>query len=266
MMQEQELQPQNNQLIERLLDEQQQSKPSALDAFAVDNQVLITTSRVVNIRYRLYFLVTLVVLVIFVVNLLLPAWDTYQESRAELSTITQQLSTFATKKLQSDADKQLIATIESQTPTIISCLNTRTQCNDIDTSLKTNFSFARSYIQLNNLTDPKMTVNEKILLTNINEYLLKDIKTSQNNGIINQIAIGEPTVFYGNLYYVPLRLNITFATKDALLSFVENIEEKVFSDARYRVLYKINKINYDLAHYTLQQQADIDMNAYYYTD
>lgn len=188
MMQEQ-VQQQNSQLIERLLDEQQQSKPSDLDAFASDNQVLITTSRVVNIRYRVYFLITLVVLVIFVVNLLLPAWDTYQESREELSTITQQLTTFTTKKLQSDADKKLIATIETQTPTIISCLNTRTQCTDIDASLQKNFSFARSYIQLNNLTDPKMAVNEKILLTNINEYLLKDIKTSQNNGVINQIAI-----------------------------------------------------------------------------
>lgn len=63
-----------------------------------------------------------------------------------------------------------------------------------------------------------------------------------------------------------MRLNITFDTKDALMSFVENIEEKVFADERYRVLYKIDKINYDLANYTVQQQADIDMNAYYYTN
>lgn len=264
-MQEQETQ-QNSQIIDRLLWEQQQTKASPVDTSAENSQVLITTSRVVSIRYRIYFIVLLLVLVVFVTNVLLPAWDDYQDTKTDVRSIDMQIASFETKKLQSEADHALIKKIDAQQSNIISCLNTRANCAQIDVSLKNNFSFARSYIQLNNLTDPKMAVNEKILLANINEYLLKDSTTISQNGDINQIAIWEPQQFYDNLYYVPVKLNITFATKDALLSFIENVEEKVLEKADYRVLYKIDKVNYDLANYTTQQQVDIDMNAYYYTD
>ena len=63
-MQEQETQ-QNSQIIDRLLGEQQQAKSSQIDTLAEDNQVLITTSRVVSIRYRIYFVILLLVLIIF---------------------------------------------------------------------------------------------------------------------------------------------------------------------------------------------------------
>lgn len=194
-MQEQATQ-QNSQIIDRLLGEQQQKKSVEIDKFAEDNQVLITTSRVVSIRYRIYFIVLLLVLVIFGNNILLPARDKYQSIQTEVSDINLQISSFETRKLQSDADQKLITKIETQQSNIIACLNTRTNCSAIDPALRTNFSFARSYIQLNNLTDPKMFVNEKILLANINEYLLRDPLTKAKNGLINKIAIGEPKQFF----------------------------------------------------------------------
>ena len=194
-MQEQATQ-QNSQIIDRLLGEQQQKKSVEIDKFAEDNQVLITTSRVVSIRYRIYFIVLLLVLVIFGNNILLPARDKYQSTQTEVSDINLQISSFETRKLQSDADQKLITKIETQQSNIIACLNTRTNCSAIDPALRTNFSFARSYIQLNNLTDPKMFVNEKILLANINEYLLRDPLTKAKNGVINKIAIGEPKQYF----------------------------------------------------------------------
>jgi len=264
-MQEQAAQ-QNSQIIDRLLGEQQQKKSADTNTLAEDSQVLITTSRVVSIRYRIYFIILLLVIVIFGNNILLPAWDNFQSTQTQVSDITLNISNFTTKKLQSDADQSLIKKIENQQWDIISCLNTKTNCSAIDPSLRTNFSFARSYIQLNNLTDPKMFINEKILLANINEYLLRDPLTKAKNGLINQIAIGEPKQFFWNLYYVPLKLNVTFDTKDALISFIDNIEKRVLADANYRVLYKIDKVNYDIANYATQQKVDMDLNAYYYTD
>ena len=264
-MQEQAAQ-QNSQIIDRLLGEQQQKKSADIDILAEDSQVLITTSRVVSIRYRIYFIVLLLVLVIFGNNILLSTWDTFQSTKTEASDINLQISSFQTKKLQFDADQKLIQKIENQQSDIISCLNTRANCSAIDPALRNNFSFARSYIQLNNLTDPKMFVNEKILLANINEYLLRDPVTKAKNGLINKIAIGEPKQFFWNLFYVPLQLNVTFNTKDALLSFIDNVEKRVLADANYRVLYKIDKVNYDIANYATQQNVDIDLNAYYYTD
>ncbi len=258
--------PQNSQIIDRLLGEQQQKKSGEIDTLAENSQVLITTSRVVSIRYRVYFIVLLLVLIIFGSNILLPARDDYQDTKTEVTDINMQISTFESKKLQAEADKKLIEKIENQQSNIISCLNSRINCSSIDPSLRNNFSFARSYIQLNNLTDPKMAVNEKILLANINEYLLKNPVTKVKNGLVNKIAIGEPKQFFWNLYYVPLQLNITFDTKDALISFIDNVEKRVLSDLDYRVLYKIEKVNYDIANYTTQQEVDVAMNAYYYTD
>jgi len=194
-MQEQAAQP-NNQVIDRLLGEQQQKKSEVIDTFAEDNQVLITTSRVVSIRYRIYFIVLLLVLVIFGNNILLPAWDNFQSTKTDVSNIDLQISSFQTTKLQSEADKALIQKIENQQSDIVSCLNTRENCSSIDPALRTNFSFARSYIQLNNLTDPKMFINEKVLLANINEYLLRDPVNKSKNGLINKIAIGESKQFF----------------------------------------------------------------------
>lgn len=194
-MQEQVTQ-QDSRIIDRLLGEQQQTKSADIDKFAEDDQVLITTSRVVSIRYRIYFIVLLLVLVIFGNNILLSAWDDYQGTKVEVSDIDLEISNFETRKLQSDADQALIQKIDDQQANIISCLNTRENCAAIDPTLRANFSFARSYIQLNNLTDPKMFVNEKILLANINDYLLRDPLTKAKNGLINKIAIGEPKQFF----------------------------------------------------------------------
>jgi len=185
----------NDQIINRLLNEQQ--APDAkqqIIAGADESQVLITGSRVVSIRYRVYFLIALIVGVIFVNYLLLPAWDTFQTTRGELQTINLQIGGFTTKKLQMDADKALITKMEAQQDKIVSCLNTRNGCQEIDQSIRNNFGFARSYIQLNNLTDPKMVINEKILLANINEYLLRE-DDGTKNGNITKIAIGESKQF-----------------------------------------------------------------------
>lgn len=254
----------NDQLITRLLWEQK--APDAKEVLlANDSQVLITTSRVVSIRYRVYFLIVLILGLLFGNYILLPARDTFQSTRADLQTINLEISNFDTNKLKMDADKALITKMEKQQDTIVTCLNSRAGCQDIDQAIRNNFSFARSYIQLNNLTDPKMVINEKVLLANINEYLLKNNNGSRN-GVINKIAIGESKQFMWNLRSVPLQLTITFDNKDSLLSFLDNVEKKILPDPLYRVLYKIDKVSYDIANYTTQQNVEIDLNAYYYTN
>ncbi len=254
----------NNEILDRLLVEQTQS-PRGEATLAQDDQVLITTSRVVNIRYRLYFLILLVVGFLFTYYIVLPAWNSFVSVQAEYSTLATQVVSFASKKKAMDTDKALIEKMENQSSLIVSCLNTKQWCKEIDPAIRENFSFARSYIQLNNLSLPRAMVNEKILLVNINEYLLKDV-SGVKNGKLNAIRIGEPKNFEGNLYVVPVRLTVDFANKDAFLSFVDNVEKKILSNAQYRVLYKIVDVSYDITHYDEQQTVDISLNAYYYQD
>lgn len=254
----------NNEILDRLLVEQTQS-PRGEPILAQDDQVLITTSRVVNIRYRLYFLILLVIGFLFTYYLALPAWTQFSSTRADYSALTTQVSSFDVKKKEMEADKVLIGKMQGQESLIVSCLNSKVACKEIDPAIRDNFSFARSYIQLNNLSTPRAMINEKILLANINEYLLKDV-SGLRNGQLNDIHIGEPKNFEENLYVVPVRLSVDFDNKDAFLSFVDNVEKKILSNAQYRVLYKIMDVSYDITHYAEKQTVDISLNAYYYQD
>lgn len=76
-----EQQPNNEQIIERLLGEQKAPNAKETMIAGTDDQILITTSRVVGIRYRVYFLVCLVLAVIFGNYILLPARDVFQTTR-----------------------------------------------------------------------------------------------------------------------------------------------------------------------------------------
>jgi hypothetical protein len=91
-MQPQPQDPTNNeQIIDRLLREQKQpseaGKSGTQDVLSPDKQLLITTSRVISIRYRVYFLVLLLLIFLFGNYVLLPAWDAFQNTTANLHSI-----------------------------------------------------------------------------------------------------------------------------------------------------------------------------------
>ena len=255
---------QNKEILDRLLVEQKQSSREQ-HLLANDDQVLITTARVVNIRYRLYFLVLLVIGGLFAFYIAYPAWNVFDGIRQQYSSLSTQILSFTSQKAQMDADKALIAKMESQEPLIVSCLNSRIGCKEIDADIQKNFSFARSFIQLNNLSESKAVINEKVLLANINEYLLKDAQGNKN-GKLNFLHIGEPQHFEGNLYMVPVNLSVDFDNKDVFLSFLDNVETKIVTNPAYRVLYKVANVSYDITHYSEKQTVGILLNAYYYQD
>lgn len=259
-----------NKLIDQLISNQ--SSNGAGDAHITqdtEGQVLITTSRVVSIRYKIYVLALLVLVAYFCYSYLQPLYNDYVSTNAKLTNISAEIATFPIKKTHYEADSKLVTTITKQQNQIVSCLNYQLWCNQLDVSIQNNFGVARSYIQLNSLSAPKMLVDEKKILANINEYLIK--KTSSDpsvisrskNGNINNISIGEPKIWSWILSFVPIRINITFADKDSLLSFIDNVERNVLDDPAYRILYKLNEVSYDIVKYTDEQKVDILMYAYY---
>ena len=115
-----------------------------------------------------------------------------------------------------------------------------------------------------------MIVNEKLILANINEYLIRNIQnwdfTKNKNWVIDRISIWDPAKYDSNLYSVPVRLNISFENKDYLLSFISNVERKILVNQDYRILYKIDQVSYDVVDYNDKQNVDIVLIAYYYQD
>lgn len=256
---------QNQDLIQKLMEQQNEQQDQK-----EDEQISISTARVSSIKYRLYVLVFLALIIVGVVDYILPSREKTLWLKVIIADKQQQITNFLDKKSQYEKDKDLISLIETNESKIISCVNYKTECTAITQEIRDNFGFARSYLQLNNLHDAKMEINEKILLANINEYLLK--KVSQNKDDIekiwkiNSISLWESKVVMSQLYSIPIRLEASFANKDYLLTFIENVDKNVLEAKSYRILYKIDEINYNIMEYDEEQVVDIKMHAFYYQE
>jgi len=225
-----------------------------------EEEQVISTARVTSVKYKLFSLVLLLVVFLWVFNFVLPLWDKIQSLLSQQDAKQNQLIAINKQYTEYEKDKRLITTILQKEPQILACLNSQQGCKDLDEVLKSNFSFVRSFLLLNNLSDPKMEVNEALLLANINEYLLK----TPANGILQSISFWTPALVNQTLYTVPVDISATFQNKDDLLSFIDNVDRRILEDKHYRILYKIDEIGYDIMHYATEQTVTLHMHAFYY--
>jgi hypothetical protein len=202
-------------------------------------------------------------------NYITPSQAKIEELHGVIQSKEQEIAWFLETKGKYEKDKDLIALIESNEEKIVSCVNQRIACTEIPQTIRENFGFARSYLQLNNLHDPKMEINEKIILANINEYLIRRLNketvgSSNRVWTIGSISIGAPSVVANNLYSIPIRLQASFENKDDLLLFIENVDKNVLDKKQFRILYKIDEIGYNIMQYEQQQTVSIQLHAFYY--
>lgn len=254
----------DNDIINKLIENQ---TPSDSDKSAND-QISVSTARISSIKYRFYVILLLGLILVWVFNYLIPSWEKTKWLQATIQNKNQEINNFLKKKQQYEKDKDLIGLIENKENTIISCVNYKIWCSEIPEEIRDNFWFARSYLNLNNLYDPKMEINEKIILANINEYLLKDLnqKNSSRIGKVTTISLGDPEVVVSQLYSIPIKLEASFENKNKLLTFIENVDKNVLENKTYRILYKIDEINYNIMNYNEEQTVSIKMNAFYYKE
>ncbi len=108
-----------------------------------------------------------------------------------------------------------------------------------------------------------MDFDQKRILANIDMFLLKN-NLSSSNGEVQTItfASSQPVDKSIWLYKVPITLTIDFNDNKALLSFIQNIERKIFLDNP--MLYKILSVNYDITKYNEIQSVTLTIEAYFY--
>ncbi len=221
--------------------------------------------RIVSIRYRLYSIILIILIIIWIFNYIIPKQENYKNSKQTLESLRTEVNNYSIKQRELQIDIDLSQKIENWEEKILECINDEKWCEQLDPQIKKNFSEAVSYLQANSLSSIKMSVDEKMILKNINEYLTKkDFNWVSKNWEINKISIWDPTEFKSNLYYVTVYSNITFKNKDWLLSFINNIEKKINPQKDLRILYKIDEISYDLMAYQEEQNVDIYLKAFYY--
>lgn len=128
-----------------------------------------------------------------------------------------------------------------------------------------------SFLLFHSLFSEKMPVNERKVLKNINEYLIRDWVSEWSrtiNWTIASIIIWDPKLVWDNPHFfqVPIDFTITFWTLPELIAFVHNVEKKLINIPEDRILYKIQEIWYDIIAANEEQTTDISMIAYYYLD
>lgn len=235
-----------------------------------DQTTVAQEMRFLSVRYKIYSLLVVTVLVL----IYSPVMDAVQNTRAKRQSLDQtdaQITAIMARQERYKQEEKMLTTIETQRDILVNCINKESQCDQLDESITKNLPVIKTYIQLGNLTREKMDVDEAKILKIINEFLTqKDFLSSKRsyNGIVNDIVIGESSTLENNIVKVPLSLRMTFDSKEDLLTFLENVENRVFTDgtnnSSVAVLFEIAEIGYDIVNYQDSQDVSIDLFAYAY--
>ena len=275
----------NNEIMQRLLQEDPHSDKKS------DNKVSQTYSsseipmskiRVVTAKYKLLIVVLLIIIVIFWIVEIPELNKAYDSAKIRHQELQGQLSSINIQIKEAKDNDNFRQEIEDNEQPIIDCINDTWTCVELPDNLKRkvwswdeDYSYAIvpvSYLQVHSLYAPKMAVDEKRILRNLNEYLIKQKfwwNPKERVWDILKISIWDPTVIYNSNEHfleVPLDVTIEFENIDWLMGFLENIEKKIIDTAEDRILYKVQAVTYDIIENDEPQTTDIQILAYYYYD
>lgn len=233
-----------------------------------DKDEIMTVSRIVQVRYRFYAVWILLLILIVLFRLFLPTLDKYNAKKSELTNLRTQLESLENREKQYEESIWFVESINKNSDQIVDCLNQWESCQELPKEIKDELWLAKSYLLTRNLDNAKMDVDERKIIENIDMFLLKLEPFSNNsfvNGTLSRISIWDKESA-GWLYKVPVQLDITFDDKESLLAFINNIEKYVPSDESVRVLYKIDRITYDVVNSDEPQDTTVYMNLYYFEE
>ena len=158
--------------------------------------------------------------------------------------------------------------VQKEDSNIVSCVNEWEKCEDLPEEIQNQLWLAKSFLLTNGMNETKMDVDERKIIESIDSYLVKLDplwNDSSVNWDITRISIWDKQLDWW-LYSVPVQVDITFEDKSYLLSFINNVEKYVPDEENIRILYKIDKISYDIINSGEPQDTSIYMNLYYYDE
>lgn len=280
----------NNEIMERLLQDDKEVKAPAKDAAIKDkpNQAgnsQLSWIRVVTAKYKLYIILLLILICLFWLNYNPSMQNTLIINKSAYTQAKNRLKSIETDIQNANNDMQYLCNPENgimpNEQTLKDCLNEWEDCENLpeqwkeasedEEDLRYDISIPFSYLQLHSLYNKKMAVDEKLVLKNLNEYLIKqDILGWSKSKVwdILRISIGDPKPIYGwnHFFQVPVNVQIEFSTIDDLIWFLHNVERRLIDDSEDRILYKIQSVSYDIIANDEPQITNISMIAYYYYD
>ncbi|MDR0282779.1 MAG: hypothetical protein LBI53_05900 [Candidatus Peribacteria bacterium] len=283
--------PQSNEIINRIMgrtpielggvENSENTAAQQVKKTPLQEEELIPQTRIVTARYKVYAAILLVVIVLLMLEIHPGMKDALASAHNVLSQTKNQLQQLKMTETKYNRDKQFLNEIETNETVIERCLNyvDTDVCDTLPEPWKIelkgkkvpDLSVPLGYLQLNSLYTPKMPVDEKKVLRNLNEYLIKEgfsQSVAARNGDILTIRIGDPVPVKGSLVFfsVPVEVLIEFIRVEDLISFVYNIEKSLIRNSNDRIRYKIQEVSYDIVTENQPQQTQIKMLAHYYHD
>lgn len=138
----------------------------------------------------------------------------YKASQQNITKLEDQRTQKETEYQQVIKDLIVVKEINEQKTSVTSCLSSK-GCTNLPDSLKEVIPQTKAFLQLQKNEGEKMSFDQKKILANINEYLLKG-SNNQSNGSVTSIIFGNltPVTNINNLVMVPITLTIDFADKN----------------------------------------------------
>lgn len=274
----------NNEIMKRLLDDNNHNESQQRATWArgksKGEDLPISKIRVVTAKYKVYIVLVLIFICILLFEYIPDIKKSYNWKKDSYQQVQTQLKSVEDEIKKAENNKQYLTEIENNEESLKTCLNERNR--DVCLSLpeswmvwewnerQYDFSVPLSYLQVHSLYNNKMPVDEKKVLKNLNEYLIKqDILWGTKSRVwdILKISIWDPTPIKDDHFFsVPVNVTIEFKTIWDLTWFLYNVEKKMVDDWENRILYKIQSVSYDIIANDEPQVTDISMLAYYYYD
>ncbi len=280
----------NNEILERLLQDDKDTKSTVKEEVAAANQrtkedMQTSRIRVVTAKYKVYIVLLLIFICLLLVNYVPKERDALRWNRSSFNQVNSKFDILKNDIEIAKKDMDYLCNkddgILKKDEVLKKCLNTKTNCSDLPKTWKTwswnkledyDTKVPLSYLQTNSLYNKKMPVDEKRVLKNLNEYLIKqNIEWNDRKRVWDILKIKiwdpKPVKWWNNHFFtVPVDVEIEFWTVGDLTGFLYNVEKKLIDNRGDRILYKIQSVSYDVVSNDEPQVTDISMLAYYYHD
>lgn len=221
-------------------------------------------NQIAEIKYKIYAFVLLIMGVRFwwAVNTSIAENDSL---RAQIEDTNNEIQLLDIKIKNDQENKKIIWLAKEKYDQIVNCINKRIcEWITINKDISSNLDNLRTYYLVNELEADKMELDQKLVLKAIDDYLLKNETTSI--GQIQSVTYGDVVTVNKEkgIYKLPMNVQVEFFNKDDFISFVLNTEKYLDPALKYRVLFKIVSMNYNIANYESLQKVNMLMEVFYF--
>ncbi len=213
------------------------------------------------VRYKVLCFV-IIILFIFLGPTLKDKYNSLMDFRDRFVSQKEKLQNFQEDELDPVKNEiKLLEQLEENQKDFIDCLNIG-HCEWLNQELIDNSEHLRDYLLLGGLEFDKMDFNQKKILSNINEVILDTDSLNIDLESIKFASIKDIDTDRW-LYKLPIYVNLYLDSRTDLTHFLRNIEREINLDS-WKILYKIDSINYDIINYEQPQSVSMNLNVYFY--